>query len=69
VFKLKKLKKDELCWDEEGCGGGAICLVAEGRGIRRNRGEGRWPGHILTITDRITDEIILSVNPLAILSI
>jgi hypothetical protein len=49
--------------------GGAICLVVEGRGIRRNRGEGRWPGHILTITDRITDEIILSVNPLAILSI
>jgi len=27
-------------------GGGVVCLVAEGRGRRRNRGgEGRWSGN------------------------
>jgi hypothetical protein len=55
---LEKLKKDELCRDEEGWGG------------RRNRGgEGRWSGHILIITDEITDIIIFSINLSAILSV
>ena len=44
-------------------------LDAGGR-RRRNKGwEGRWPGHILINTNGITDKIIPSVTPLAILSV
>jgi hypothetical protein len=48
--------------------GGVVCLVAEGRGRRRNRVR-EGSGHILTITDRITDGMFSSVNPSVILSV
>jgi hypothetical protein len=48
-------------------GGGFVLLQ---RGRRRNRkGECQWLIHILTITDGFTDKMVLSVNPLASLSV
>jgi len=47
--------------------GGFVLLQ---RGRRRNRkGECQWLIHILTITDGFTDKMVLSVNPLASLSV
>jgi hypothetical protein len=40
-----------------------------GRRSRNRGGEGRWLGHILNITNGINDEMILPVNPSAILSV
>jgi len=45
-----------------GMWGGVVCLVAEGRGRRRNKVR-EGSGHLLTITDRITDGMFSSVNP------
>jgi hypothetical protein len=66
----EKLWKDELCWDEGGCGDGDVCCVVE-RFFNEEEeiGEGRGPGHILNITDGFTDEIISSVNLSTIMSV
>jgi hypothetical protein len=66
-------KYDLLCWEEEDFFFGLVdCSRGElgwGRRRRNRRGEGRQIGHILTFTNRLTDRIIPSVSPSAILTV
>jgi hypothetical protein len=53
-------------------GGLVVCSRGElgwGRKRRNRGGEGRQSGHILTFTDKLTEKIILSVSPSAILTV